>query len=379
MKKLIELAKKSTESVENNNQRYYYQAGEYKFNNVHLANWYERKYNSWAAFVAQPISQIKNILESNVLDKNKDYDIEYLKKLRNENDYLQLFFSGGADSLTIFKKAIDHDIFFDEVISVTTGDTLDLPENKEIVLSAIPFAKKHKGKYGKFTIKQTTLNQIEEIYKDSYCLLKNPDLGAIFPIFRRMWWSGYQPLTNGKRIIGADKPLLLYYKNRWYTVLLDIALNGAYGIDKDVVFFKFEPDNIFSTINDSLSYREYLLEKNLVTDQKIQFFKMSNIDENNFINRNEPENKKDFFVKSNAAEASPWNKKDELCMIEAVKQQRLKLLNTRFKALEKVLKIYPDYDYKKFNLSDMKFGWFIDIDSFKAYTPDELIPNGFET
>lgn len=376
MQNLIDLVKEQTELVERENWKYYYQADDYKFNNVYLANWYEREHNSWAAFVAQPINKIKQKLSSETFNPNIDYDVAYLKQLREQNEYLQLFFTGGADSLTVLKKAVDNDIYINELVTVATGNSLNLPENQEVVHGAIPIAEKYAGKYGKFTIKQTTLKQYEAIYQDPYSLFKCPDVGAQVPIFRRMWWTGWEPI-NGKRIIASDKPQLLYYNNRWYTVFLDIAINGMYGIDKDCEFIKFEAENIFSLVKDSLDYRNYLLETNQFDGKNFQFYKMSNYDENTAINRIEPENKEIFFSKAAHTKIS-WNQKDHYAIQQAVEQQEIKLLIGYFKSLENILNIYPDYNYQDRVLSPMKFGWFIDIDNLEVYTQEELIPNGFE-
>jgi len=376
MQNLIELVKEQSELVERENWKYYYQADNYKFNNVFLANWYEQEHNSWATFVAQPLGKIKQKLKNENFNPTVDYDVEYLKKLREENDYLQLFFSGGADSLTTLSKAIDNDIYIDELVSVATGDNLNLPENYEITHGAIPVAKKYSGKYGKFTIKQTTFKEYEKIYQDPYSLFKCPDVGAQFPIFRRMWWTNWEPI-NGKRIISNDKPQLLYYKNRWYTVFLDAAINGTYGIDKDCEFIKFEADNIFSTIKDSLDYRNYLLENNQFNGKDFQFYKLSNYDDNTIINRIEPDNKEIFFSKEAHIKKS-WNQKDSYSLCQAINQYEINLLTGYFKSLENILNVYPEYKYQDYTLAPMKFAWFIDIDSLEAYSQEELIPNGFE-
>lgn len=373
MQNLLELAKYQTASVENENWEYYYQADEYKFNNVYLANWYERTHNSRATFVAQPYHDIKKKLKTEVFDKNKNYSLEFLKKLRSENDYLQLFFSGGVDSYTTFKTAIDNDIYIDELIAVATGDSLDLKENFEIYENAIPLAEKHKGTYGKFTVKQITLDHSHKIYKDPYCLFKYPETGAIYPYFRRMW-NEFEPAV-GVRIIGPEKPQLLYYKSRWYLFLLDTNLNGFYAIQPKLTWFGFDYNNIFSIIQEGLLYRDYILEYNKI-DNNMSFFKISTDHENRIIGRNSiPKKQYDKYHKNGL---SIWNYKDEHAFKNLIDKQKLSLLLDYYKSIDKLLETYPDYNYKTRELSPAKFGWFIDIDSLEIYTQQELIPTGFE-
>ena len=372
MQNLIDLVKEQSELVERENWKYYYQADGYKFNNVYLANWYEQKYNSWAAFVAQPVNKIKHKVSNETFDLSKNYNLEYLKKLRQENNYLQLFFSGGTDSYTLLKLAVDNNIFIDEIVCVATGNNFKLKENREIYENAIPIAKKYKDKYGKLTIKQITLNDYHRVYQDPYSLVKYPECGATYPIYRRMW-NNYKSI-NGVRIIGPEKPQLVYYNKKWYTVILDSSLNGFYAIDKDLIFFNYDPENIFSLIKDSILYRNSLLEK-ININKNLQFFK-ANDQQSDIINRKKIIKKQ--YNKFHSNGPSIWNYKDHYALCETIKQQNLALLIDYYKSVDFSLSLYPNYDYSNRNLSPMKFGWFIDIDSLKVYTQKELIPNGFE-
>jgi hypothetical protein len=380
MNTLLDIVKQSSEQVEKQNWRYYYQADEYKFNNVFLASWYEHTYNSWATFVDKDVDKIKQKLTHETFDPTVNYELEYLRKTRNENDYVQLYFSGGADSLTLLELAVENDVYIDELVIVATGDSLNLPENQEIVQSAIPAAEKYAGKYGKYTVKQTTLDHFKTLFRDPYCYFTQPDVGSQFPTFRRHWYSsGVWDNINGVRLLACDKPQLVYYNNRWYTVFVDVSLNGKYASSGDgrSHFTKFEVDNIFSLIKDSLDYRDYLLEHN-PPKNNLQFFKLNNLDDNNIINRAEPEDKSILFPKGHA-HVSPWNSKDSYGLEEVLKKQDVRLMVDYFAALDTMLKnAYPTHDYQSVELAPKKFAWFIDIDSKIAYTQRELIPNGFE-
>lgn len=372
---LFELAKKSTETVEKENWKYYYQVDDYKFNNVFLANWFEKETHSWAAFVAQPFTKIQDKLNNEIFNFNVDYDVEYLKKLRKEHDRVILAFSGGADSLTVLKKAIDNDIFIDELISFATGDELYSEENKEICENAIPIAEKYKGKYGKFTIKRKTLDDYLDFYKDPLNIFTQPECGSVYPVYRRMWNNHGD--FNGKVIIGPEKPQLVYYNQKWYTALADTAFNGHYALDKNALYFNIEPDNIFSLIKDSILYRDYLLENELVNStKKLQFFKPSTRKENTILQR---ENSlKQQYSKHFSLELDVWNHKDHYALTETIKKQKLELLCNYYNSIHKLVSVYPDYNFKDRNFSPVKFGWFIDIDNLEAYTQQQLIPDGFD-
>ena len=128
-------------------------------------------------------------------------------------------------------------------------------------------------------------------------------------------------------------------------------------------------------IKDSIDYRNYIIENNLLTESKLQFFKMTNKEENKIINRIEPSNKENLFTKERF---TSWNAKDKHAIEHALQQQDIRVLTGYFKALDNVLNVYPNYNYESVSLSPRKIGWFIDIDSLEAYTQVELIPKGFE-
>lgn len=373
---IIKLAQQSTAEVEHNNWKYYYQVNDYKFNNAYLANWFEREFNCWATYVAQQFPQLKHTIESGTYNHSVNYTLDHLKKLRNKNTNLQLFFSGGVDSLSILETAINNDIFIDELVVVATGNRLKSLENKEIYTSAIPLAEKYKGKYGKLTVKQTNLQSYKKIYSDPFSLIKLPESGSCYPIYRRMWNN--LNLDAGTKIFGPEKPQLLHYNNKWYSVMLDSSLNGFYAVDPGATYFNYEPEGIYALVKDSINYRNFLLQNNLVKSGNIHFYKPTTNKENLSINKPLlPKNSKSY-IKHFSRGPNIWNFKDQYALLDTVKSQELELLCLYYGAIDTMLKIYPNYNFNEKNLSPMKFGWFIDIDNFKIYTQNELIPNGFK-
>jgi hypothetical protein len=185
----------------------------------------------------------------------------------------------------------------------------------------------------------------------------------------------YDPI-DGIRIFGPEKPQLIYYKNRWYTFLLDTMLNGFYAVDKNSIFFNLEPDNIFSLIKDSIIYRNHLIDKNINLEKKLNFFSIKS-QESKIIGRESKIKKQ--YDKIHKTGLSIWNYKDHYALCETIKQQNLVLLKDYYKSIDVLLNLYPNYNYQSRNFSPMKFAWFIDIDSLEMYTQEELIPNGFET
>lgn len=369
---LIKLIEESDQRVRNNNKKYFYRTNDYKLDNVFLSIWYEQKFGTFNNFESpDQINEIKLVLEDKKIDLTYNYNIDFLKKLRNDNSYLQLMFSGGADSVSLLTDCIEHDIYIDEIISVYTGDSIDLDENTEIKKSAIPYAEKYKGKYGKFTLHQTDRNFLKNFYKDPYILLKTPEFGGHIPFVRQSYQSlGAAP---GKRIVGADKPQLLHYKNKWYTVCFDTSFNGHSYIDQ-LVKTAYEPANIKALIRDSIVYRNYLVENNNIEFRDVQFFSPSSADPGASHNRRDLE----FFKKGLKKLKSDtiWCEKDVYALTDTIQSNDLEFFILYSRCLNNLVDLFPTFDFKK--LSHGKFCWVIDIDSLEIYSQQDLIPNGFE-
>ncbi len=379
---LINLAQKSTDLINKGNFSYYYHCGDYKFYNGYLAHWYKNKTNNHLTFVADnPINQIKQQLVDKEVDLDYNYNKDHLIKLKNKNQKLQLLLSGGVDSATILHEASVNNIQFDEVISVIYGNSVNSPENFEIKNNAIPFAKKYKNSYNKFSLLSITEEQLTEYYKNPYVLFTDVNFENIFPFFRQLWNQNTN-LSDGIKVFGTDKPRLLFYKNSWYSIAMDMQLSSHNGnlSNKNAHMFWFDPENIKSLIKDSLNYRNYILKNNLLKNKKLQFFKINEykaqIKELNAINRVPLINSK-MYKKIDTQNI--WNQKDCLSLFTAIKNNNLKLLTNYFNATNMLQLAFPEFltSHKK-TYFDASIVWAINIDTLQVYTQKELIPQGFE-
>lgn len=160
--------------------------------------------------------------------------------------------------------------------------------------------------------------------------------------------------------------------------MLDSSLNGFYAVDPGATYFNYEPDGIYALVKDSINYRNFLLQNNLVKSGNIHFYKPTTSKENLSINKPLLLKNGKSYIKHFSRGPNIWNFKDQYALLDTVKSQELELLCLYYGAIDTMLKIYPNYNFNEKNLSPMKFGWFIDIDNFKIYTQNELIPNGFK-
>jgi hypothetical protein len=375
-KVLDELVQESTKRVEDEKWDYYYQVGDYKFNNVYLAQWFEKETNSWAAFVARRHDQLKKTLLNQTVDLNVDYTARTLRKLRQQHKILRLCFSGGGDCLTLLDIASKNNVWIDELLTVVTGDNLDLDENKEITKLAIPNASRYTHCFGKHVLHMPGRIAEKNAYKDPYILYKKPEVGPSMPIFRRMWDTEgrYQ---DGVNVIGPDKPQLLHYKDRWYTLCFDTWMNGSYAL-KNTFYMNAdsEHNSIMANLKESILYRNYLYDHSMVKNGT-NFYRLNERKNVEILGRIQTDNVNVSHPKGTAEDI--WNSKDIAAISSLVKDNDLETLLDYFSAIKCFIDTQPYFNYnEKIKNGHSKFCWAIDIDSLEVYTQSELLPNGFE-
>lgn len=350
----------STRRVEEQNHPYYWTADGYSFDNKNLALWYEKEKNSFTTFVDSRINEIRSQLQTSI-DMDRNYNIDYLKYLKSTYRKVHLFFSGGADSVTILDTAVQNNISIDKLICLTCDD-VELECNREIKLCAIPVAEKHN-----YEIVSTSFNQHAEAYKDPLAFFRIS--GAVTTQFRSALDVNpnlvYQPDTV--YIKGSDKPQMLKYKDRWYAVFIDSQMGGDYK-NPNVKCFWLDAFNIKSYVKDALLYREYLQNNDLVK-QGLQFFKPSQdpkigtvLGRSKVVNADAQHAKNKKYISSKAVQR----------VHDAIDQNHYDLLINYYTARKTFTSILPDYT------DSGKFAWLIDIDTLDVFTQEQLIPNGFE-
>ena len=152
-------------------------------------------------------------------DTLEELCIQKAKSIRDNYNYINLWYSGGCDSHYILKIFLDNNIKIDELIMVKSGfKTADF----EIDNYAIPFAK---NTGIKFTVKQPDI----EYYK-KYYINKEAMLGTA----NNMWHhfrlnNHFENLehcedVNIANIFGKEKPKLCFIDGKWYTYFLDVEV-----------------------------------------------------------------------------------------------------------------------------------------------------------
>jgi hypothetical protein len=366
----------STKRVEEEKHTCYWTANGYKFDNKLLALWYENNTNNFVTFVDTQLEEIRNQLSDTSIDMNHDYNKNYLEYLKANYDEVNLCFSGGADSLTILDTAVRNNIVLDKLIYFACDD-IELENNREFKHCALPIIEKYKGKYGSYEIATITWDEHSEEYADEMYFFRRASSHTLpFNSAQFATHPSFKIKDNACYIKGLDKPQLIKYKERWYTVHQDTGSMGDWRYS-NVKAFWLDAENIKSYVKDSLLYRQHLLEANRVDKTNLQFFKPNQDKKiNSILGRSTVLNYDKQLFKNTTGSGNhnlPTTKGLQR-MHDALSVGRMDLLVNYFTAMKKCNDLLPDYVNK--NIPG-KFAWFIDIDSLEVFTQQELIPDGF--
>jgi len=229
----------------------YYQVGWKKFHHKTLALIEHTK-------TKQPLEWIFNDTVYGAIDWSvhitESLDELYKKRaqqLRNNYDYLALYFSGGADSSNMLRAFVNNGIFVDEIVmqspepvkhTFNTEDTSDANVYSEIPYSAVPILNELTNSIHPNTViryQDTSQGLIELLNHDDW--FEQHPFGvtlALNPLARQH--SAFTDAhilklcDTGKRIaqlIGTDKPLLMYDGTDYYSYFLDVTALHAPPID----------------------------------------------------------------------------------------------------------------------------------------------------
>jgi hypothetical protein len=191
------------------------------------------------------------------------------KQLREQYDYLVLYFSGGADSGNILNTFLSNNIFLDEIVMQipepmkTTFSKTDLSMRNnfaEIEYSALPMLKKYDIPSGtKITLQDFSKPVLEMLSKDDW--FENNPIGTNFCLssigrqYAVKQQSSFLDLADtGKtvvQIIGIDKPLVYFDGTDYFCYFSDssaghfsapIDFNNEWGISYHTEFFYWTAD-----------------------------------------------------------------------------------------------------------------------------------------
>ena len=375
---LNKLVAESTKRVEEEKHTAYWTADGYKFYNKNLATWYETTKNSFVTFVDTNIDKIREQLSDTSVDMSKDYNKEYLEYLKSNYDKIHLFFSGGADSLTILETAIKNNIILDTIFCHTCDD-VNLSCNREIKQCALPVLEKYKGKFGSYEIVPTSWDDHASRYLDELSFFTLPAVSRTPLRSCPDRETPYKLQENICYLIGRDKPQIVRRNKKWYAVLIDVQ-SSVNKKNPNVKAFWLDAMNIKSYIKDALLYREYLLSADCVNQTGLQFFKPSQ-DPNvgDVLGRSRVHNFDKQLVK-NIPNTKYQSSKNVQRINDAINNGRMDVLVNYFTAMKKFSELVPKYGHNdgfKLLQSTGKFAWFIDIDSLEVFTQQQLIPDGF--
>ena len=221
----------------------YYQVGWKKFYHKTLALIEQVK-------TRQPLEWIFNDTEygsidwsSPIVETLDDLYKRRAQQLRDQYDYLALYFSGGADSSNMLRAFVNNGIFLDEIVmqspepvknTFNKEDTSDANVYSEIPFSAVPILNELKNLIHPNTVirYQDTSRGLIELFNREDWFEQHP-FGvtlALNPLARQHTAFTDKHILklcdSGKRIaqlIGTDKPLLMYDGKDYYSYFLDVT------------------------------------------------------------------------------------------------------------------------------------------------------------
>jgi len=163
------------------------------------------------------------------------------QQLRDQYDYIVLFWSGGADSDTVLHSFLNNDIKIDEIVTYSnyqaSGDKTDFM-NSELFFRTIPKAKLLNDRYPwmKFRVLDTS-NMTMDVFLDpklkfdwiyNMNMIFSPNAIARDRIgYKVKEWADL--ITSGKKLCvlwGIDKPRLVHENNKFSLRFIDIFDNG---------------------------------------------------------------------------------------------------------------------------------------------------------
>jgi len=223
--------------MDHSNFHTWYQVADKKFNNIFNAFDESIKNGEFVYFnidtefieAITSMSRPKNCSP----DRIQSLIATQLKKLRKKHSYIRLAYTGGTDSHTILKVAMDNKIYIDETITILVSLKKDKEGDKEFQ-PGLAYAKQYEGTLiGKVTtvtpkIEDYNFRNIKNYWKNSKYIR-----GGYVPL-RAFSWLEYLRIDNklekGITIVGTEKPCLLRKNKKFYWFTTDAPHGEFMGI-----------------------------------------------------------------------------------------------------------------------------------------------------
>jgi len=161
-------------------------------------------------FSIEPESTFQNLLK------------QQAQKIRDTNDVVRLYYSGGSDSLLMLETFLTNDIHVDEIVCLKSG----IPQaDFEIDQYAIPFLKNKTLSKTKVTINTPTMEDYENHYGTSAIDIKFYPWNTYFRLHQTLELFNEENMRPGvANVKGFDKPKIMKCGNEWYTYFLDVDM-----------------------------------------------------------------------------------------------------------------------------------------------------------
>jgi hypothetical protein len=312
--------------------------------------------------------------------------INHAARIRAENDYVRIAYSGGVDSHTILTAFRDANVAPDEIFFWTFLDSelYQCNTNYEIHRSVIPYINTIQKWFPK--VKITNLNFNLEQFKilrsfpvadNNFCVysagIRMLPTALALSCFDQLQINGAITLT------GADKPRVDRINNEWYAFIIDSAAYDTWGAGVQGFYQGVDPTIHISQCHaiknlieqHSLSSRKQILKFQNSTDHNIR----SQI--NQAIGRTEPF---DDIVIGGKKTVRQYQDATEY-------QPKVYLLRRELRKTDQgrnILKLWQDSKTQFQNYTGLLhthdigiFGNFYNLNTGKAHTVDQLFPNGW--
>jgi hypothetical protein len=205
-----------------------------------------------------------NSFNKTLLGKQKLNDLyrRRAQQLRDEYDYLILYFSGGADSYNVLRSFIDNNIKLDEVCvkwpmlaidkqfytpNATDTSAFNYLSEWDYAVKPVLNSLKQTHPEIKIEIVDWTENYSPSVYSEELIKKVGPWNDVEMPMMVSYSPSENFFLDKGKRvasIYGIDKPMIGYHENKWFMCFADTATGMGVASDNDaynVEYFYWTP------------------------------------------------------------------------------------------------------------------------------------------
>jgi hypothetical protein len=185
------------------------------------------------------------------------------RQIREQYDYIVIWYSGGADSHNVLMSFVTNNIFVDEIAQFhnLSGDHGNKKNylNEEVFFASAPFSQQlieNNPVYQntKHRLVDLTDLQLDLLTRDNnkwdyfYKVASNPSPNALARSYMREMVPDYQDLINqGKSvcfIFGAEKPGIEFDDNNWYTAFYD-TISWAVSPRSQMLNRPWEHDELF--------------------------------------------------------------------------------------------------------------------------------------